>query len=813
MTYCVNLSDIFLGFNPHNLNTSTLRTVLMSDTLAPHSPASVVKFMPPNSCRVDLSFFETLYEMKLNEMKLAVSEVPISAPLDPRAGQLVLRADSLRDKASSDPLAQFRGVLKNVNTTNEFIALDKPALLSGVATSVWDRIVSGQVVQSPNSLFDFVFLSFADLKQYRFTYWLGFPAFVAAIPFRHHISPQLLAFSLHAAGGPEQEEGYVQVGTSSASGGRTSTSDSNGSDDGGSDGVVDVDRPMLSTKCLQEVHAWSQGEHSQAVFAVLVSTSPTPEEPRVCSLAEAWSALREADESSKTEVVFCVKDVHGASQLATKAAEEGGEAEAVYTPGWGVRNVLAFLAHSLPGASEGSERVVRVLCVQGQTPPSTKPRGGQQGRACFPLLTVVLPAGCLGKSTGGDMPRVVGWQANERGKPGPRVLDAAIIMDTRRVMEQAVDLNVRLMKWRLWPSLDTAMLSSTKCLLLGAGTLGCAVARTLMGWGVRDITFVDNGRVSYSNPARQSLFEFKDCEEKAYKSEAAARRLQAIFPGMRAQGLVMTIPMPGHRAASEKESEFLKGETKKLDDLVQAHDVVFALTDSREARWLPTVQCAAHDKLLINSALGFDSYLVMRHGHGGPELAARETNGGERLGCYFCMDVIGPGNSQRDRTLDQQCTVTRPGLAQIASGLAVELMVALLHSPLRQRTPALCPAGISGAEGESSEENDVKAGGCEPLPHQIRGVLDRFTQVNPVCPSFQHCTACSPAIVNKYWPGASSEGEEGGGSSFADFVEEVCNDPGGLLESLSGVTGLIAGLDELDLDLDLDLSESDDEDL
>jgi hypothetical protein len=25
------------------------------------------------------------------------------------------------------------------------------------------------------------------------------------------------------------------------------------------------------------------------------------------------------------------------------------------------------------------------------------------------------------------------------------------------------------------------------------------------GWGVRDITFVDNGRVSYSNPARQVI--------------------------------------------------------------------------------------------------------------------------------------------------------------------------------------------------------------------------------------------------------------------------------------------------------------------
>ncbi len=50
-------------------------------------------------------------------------------------------------------------------------------------------------------------------------------------------------------------------------------------------------------------------------------------------------------------------------------------------------------------------------------------------------------------------------------------------------------------------------LSRTRCLLLGSGTLGCNVSRCLLGWGVRDITFVDNGTVSYSNPTRQSLFQ------------------------------------------------------------------------------------------------------------------------------------------------------------------------------------------------------------------------------------------------------------------------------------------------------------------
>ena len=49
-----------------------------------------------------------------------------------------------------------------------------------------------------------------------------------------------------------------------------------------------------------------------------------------------------------------------------------------------------------------------------------------------------------------------------------------------RLADQAVDLNLKLIKWRIAPVIDLERIKKTKCLLLGAGTLGSYVARNLM---------------------------------------------------------------------------------------------------------------------------------------------------------------------------------------------------------------------------------------------------------------------------------------------------------------------------------------------
>lgn len=371
----------------------------------------------------------------------------------------------------------------------------------------------------------------------------------------------------------------------------------------------------------------------------------------------------------------------------------------------------------------------------------------------------------------GLMPKITGWERDTRSRNTSRTIDMGAYMDPTRLADQAVDLNLKLIKWRIAPSIDLDIIKETKCLLLGAGTLGSYVARNLMGWGVRNITFVDNGRVSFSNPVRQPLFDFNDClKGGSPKAETAAQALKRIYPGVNAASYSLSVPMAGHPIMDDKK---VKAEFDQLHKLIADHDAIFILMDTRESRWLPTVMGKAAGKIVLNTALGFDSYMVMRHG-------VSSQSKEEQLGCYFCNDVVAPANSLKSATLDQQCTVTRPGVAAIASALTVELLVSILQHP--DKAAASAPP----VNNPQAQHPDHPLGS---VPHSLRGFLTDWRTLTIRGQAYDCCSACSPTILSLY----NSEGW--------DFVKRAINEKG-YVEEVSGLAEVQRRAEELDNDVD-----------
>eukprot|EP00730_Choanoeca_flexa_P019122 TRINITY_DN9333_c0_g1_i5.p1 TRINITY_DN9333_c0_g1~~TRINITY_DN9333_c0_g1_i5.p1 ORF type:complete len:678 (+),score=139.56 TRINITY_DN9333_c0_g1_i5:2-2035(+) len=487
------------------------------------------------------------------------------------------------------------------------------------------------------------------------------------------------------------------------------------------------------------------------------------------SILETVTALRT---ENGTKSWFVMTD-HDISQLrAISSSDDCTIQEATYVmldpssspqhPGWPLRNFLALLSSHRTGN-------VRVLCLR-------RDQGRTVSSASL-LLDIELQHYNLDPVHVAEH-HVKAWEKNAKGKFGPRMVNLQASMDPQALAESAVDLNLKLIRWRLLPEIQLEKLAATKCLLLGAGTLGCNVARALLGWGVRHITFVDNGNVSYSNPVRQTLFQFEDClNGGAPKAETAAMRLKQIFPAVVSRGIKLSIPMAGHPVDKHREQEVFEA-TDQLHALIEDHDAIFLLMDTREARWLPSVISATLGKLCFTAALGFDTYLAMRHG-----VPTAKDSSIMSCGCYFCNDVKAPADSTRDRSLDQQCTVSRPGLSFMASASAVELMTAVLHHPQGGRAPA-------------SEVDNLDANLLGCVPQQLRGSFTRFDVTVSGGEAYSQCTACSSKVRDMYL------------SNRDDLLRGALSEPQ-FLEDLTGLTAMFAMVDEMDFIDDWELTDDD----
>lgn len=444
-------------------------------------------------------------------------------------------------------------------------------------------------------------------------------------------------------------------------------------------------------------------------------------------------------------------------------------------PSWFLRQLLGYLVFTCP---QLADKDIKFICLRQTLQTSV-------------VLHVTIP----GTDYSIESSLWTGWEANENGKLVPRLADMSNVMDPQILAERSITLNLTLMKWRLLPNLDLDVISRTKFLLLGAGTLGCGVARSLLAWGAQNISFVDCGNVSLSNPVRQSLYIYDDAMNGGKpKAATAAQRLKQINPCVKSTGYCVKIPMPGH-PIGDSQLEETNEALDKLENLIKEHDVIFLLTDSRESRWLPTMLAAYYGKITINAALGFDSFLVMRHGNQSSTCVPQsvEVKGynevpGSRLGCYFCNDVVAPGNSLKDRTLDQQCTVTRPAVACIASALAVELTVSLLQNEARDGAPAYYKTSNAADNVE-----DIPEGILGIIPHSIRGNINAFNYLVTATERFSQCIACSKQILDQF------------DRDKRKFVIDALNSAKNL-EDISGISNLTCDVDEM-----IDFSGSDTE--
>lgn len=241
---------------------------------------------------------------------------------------------------------------------------------------------------------------------------------------------------------------------------------------------------------------------------------------------------------------------------------------------------------------------------------------------------------------------------------------ATYILQKSSVVDTVVSLNLHLAKWRFAPRMDLEALQNQCVLIVGCGSLGCHVIRTLLAYGVRKYILIDNGIVSPSTVVRQLFYTREDLGQK--KVDISKLRIHQVLESADVETFDMKVPVFQQR----DDVKDVKNRMTLLDSLIQRCDAMFLLTDNRESRWLPTVLGRRYAKRTLTCAIGFDTFVCMEHS--------------ESTGCYFCSDIIAPKNSTYYLTEDQKCTVALPGMSGISGGIISEIYATPFVDPLEE---------------------------------------------------------------------------------------------------------------------------------
>ena len=367
------------------------------------------------SSDIELPFYTSLASHKINHDKLDDSarrvlglyEIRSSDPPE-NSCRLQVHGNALINDAVPAGFCRAEGMIKNVNTIEEYRNLDKGAILSQAARTIWAAINDGTIYSCPSLLALFTAICFADLKKYKFTYLFAFPALHSDPSWR--IAPSL-----------ESHSG----------------SDENGH--GASDTIVHMTGEETAT-LVDAVQTWRYRVDARQHGFFLAKKR------RASSFAELSGNAKVMDEHTGLEDETCRRpttprtpgDKLGFTWIVGSLidyehgffADVPGEDRFVgfadpstypTYPGWMLRNLLVLIRRRW-----NLDRV-QILCYR-----DTQTRRDDAKSIILPLLLEAGHAITPNISVSDNMPKVTGWERNGAGKVMSRIANLGEYMDPER---------------------------------------------------------------------------------------------------------------------------------------------------------------------------------------------------------------------------------------------------------------------------------------------------------------------------------------------------------------------------------------------
>ena len=386
----------------------------LGGTLAQHAMLKFATF----TSDIELPFYTSLASHKINHDKLDDSArrllglYEIRSSDSPEAScRLQIHGNALTNDTVSAGFCRAEGMIRNVNTVEEYRGLDKSAILLQAARTTWEAINDGTIYSCPSLLAFFTAICFADLKKYKFTYLFAFPAL-------HSEPPWKLVYKTASRLGPhgddcEEDDAVIRMTGEETAALVDSVQTWRYRVDARQHGFFLAKKQRPSSFAGHTVNAEAT-EDGTGIGDEIYNRPTTPGTP-----------------PGKLEITWAVGSLIDYERGFFKDISEedrfvGFADPSTYPmyPGWMLRNLLVLIRRRWKLVR------VQILCYR-----DIQTRRDEAKSIILPLMLEASDASASSaqdSSLSDDMPKVTGWERNSAGKVISRIANLGEYMDPQR---------------------------------------------------------------------------------------------------------------------------------------------------------------------------------------------------------------------------------------------------------------------------------------------------------------------------------------------------------------------------------------------